>query len=207
MNNLISSIGISGVLLLAAFGLGALLTKLPKWLTGTLALAGVLTLLTPVALTVIQTPQTSCYEDVEDSWIYDEEEEMPWFYYEDEDTSWDYYEDIPQNYYYSGNTMDGKTIIDFSISLYPDGTYTWYETPISSTIGIGTYEIEDDILTMTDDVEYMGIPRVNRFLMTEDSLIFIEEGSSNFPFVRLEDGEEFFYEKNPVEEWMEKWED
>lgn len=106
-------------------------------------------------------------------------------------------------YYYSLNAytlngMDPVKMINFTISFLPDGTYTWYESPISSFIGTGTYSIEDGILTMTDNAEITGIERVNRFKVSENSLLFVSEGSDNFNMVKLADGEEFVLGVNPL---------
>jgi len=106
-------------------------------------------------------------------------------------------------YYYSLNayTLNGMAsdkLINFSISFLPDGTYTWYESPISSFIGTGTYSIEEGILTMTDDAEMTGTERLNRFKVSENSLLFVSEGSDNFNMVKLADGEEFVLGVNPL---------
>jgi beta-lactamase regulating signal transducer with metallopeptidase domain len=100
--------------------------------------------------------------------------------------------DTGKLYLYTGNTdiASGGDLINFYISLEPDGTYTWYETPISSYIGMGTYSIEDGILVMHDD-EQICTPRVNRFRIEGNSLYFMEEGSDNFLMVKLSDGDEF----------------
>ena len=111
-------------------------------------------------------------------------------------------------YYYSGNHftgngMDLENLIDFGIIFNPDGTYTWYETPISSFIGTGTYSIEGGVLTMTDDFQMTGAERVNMFLVSGDKLIYCSDGSHNFNFVKLEDKAEFILGVNPVEGWAD----
>ena len=111
-------------------------------------------------------------------------------------------------YYYSGNHFDGtgmepESLIDFSITFSPDGSYSWYETPISSFIGMGTYSIEGGVLTMTDDAEMTGTKRVNMFIVSGDKLYYSSEGSDNFLFVQLDDKAEFVLGVNPVEGWYE----
>ena len=104
-------------------------------------------------------------------------------------------------YFYAGNTVNGRTIIDFSITLEPDGRYSWYETPISSFIGTGHYTINDNILTMNDD-EGFGRAPVHRFRMNGDRLFFMERDSDNFHMVRLQDNAEFVLGVNPVAGWL-----
>ena len=101
-------------------------------------------------------------------------------------------------YYYSGNSINDRSFIDFSITLNPDGTYSWYETPVSSFIGSGHYSINNNVLIMNDGVvgQYT---RVHRFRMEGNRLFFIENESDNFPMVRLQDGAEFVLGVNPIE--------
>ena len=110
-------------------------------------------------------------------------------------------------YYYSGNKSEGKDMINFSIRLNEDGTYTWYETPFSSFIGMGSYTIDEGYLYMTDDEEMTGIPRTNIFRMEGDRLYYVSEGSSNFAYVKLEDGEEFVLWIDPYDEGIDLTED
>ncbi len=109
-------------------------------------------------------------------------------------------------YYYSGNHftgtgMDPYNLIDFYISFSPDGTYTWYETPISSFIGSGTYSINDGVITMTDDAEMTGTERVNKFTISGESIYYAAEGSDNFHLVTLADQDRFVLGVNPIEGW------
>lgn len=109
-------------------------------------------------------------------------------------------------YYYSGNHftgtgMDPYNLIDFYISFSPDGTYTWYETPISSFIGSGTYSINDGVITMTDDAEMTGTERVNIFTISGESIYYAAEGSDNFQLVTLADQDRFVLGVNPIEGW------
>ena len=111
-------------------------------------------------------------------------------------------------YYFSGNHfseggLDPDNLIDFSITFSPDGTYSWYETPISSFIGIGTYSIKDGILTMTDNAEMTGTGRVNSFTVSGDRLYYIADGSDNFLMVKLDDNAEFLLGVNPAEGWLD----
>ena len=96
-------------------------------------------------------------------------------------------------YAYSGNIKDGKTWIEFTITLMADGHYNYCETPISSYIGYGDYTISSDgIITMNESEEMCGRPGVKYYFRFEgDRISFIEKDSSNFMFVNVRDGEEF----------------
>ncbi len=87
----------------------------------------------------------------------------------------------------------------FSITLDMDKElFQFYETPISSYIGLGRFEREGDILTIRDSDS--GHARVNRFRMTDDgeTLVWIEDGSDNFTFVKLTDGASFSLDHTPA---------
>lgn len=78
---------------------------------------------------------------------------------------------------------------DFTISIGDDGNFSYYVGPLSSYIGYGQWTLDDGVLVITDAVE--NYPCVNRFKVDGDSLVFIAEGSSNFMFVTVADGERF----------------
>lgn len=79
---------------------------------------------------------------------------------------------------------------DFTVSLEADGSFMYYEGGLSSYIGIGSWELDGSILTLRDDTT-MGYPFVNRFEVKDGSLIFREEGSTNFLYLKVADGERF----------------
>jgi len=93
---------------------------------------------------------------------------------------------------------DGKTYVyenegimgSFTITLYNDGTFSYYEGMASSYLGFGSWKQEGDIITMTDDGTG-GYGLVNRFKLNGNDLIFVEDGSSNFIYVKVQDGEQF----------------
>ena len=69
---------------------------------------------------------------------------------------------------------DSENIMLPSVTLYEDNTFTFSFSAISSYIGIGTYTVEDDVLTLnTDDGNY-----TYTFIMKDDTLIFDAERSS-----------------------------
>ena len=78
----------------------------------------------------------------------------------------------------------------FTLTLDEDsGQFQYYETPISSYIGMGRYERDGEILTIRD--LGMGTERVNRFRVDGETLIWLAEGSDNFSFIHLADGATF----------------
>ena len=83
-------------------------------------------------------------------------------------------------------------IMRFYIMLDMDKElFQYYETPISSYIGLGRFRLEGDILTIEDN-------RVNRFRLEDDKLVWLAEGSDNFTFVKLTDGAVFHLDTTPV---------
>lgn len=80
---------------------------------------------------------------------------------------------------------------EFMITFNEDGTFSYYEGMLSSYLGTGTWTIDDNgVLTMTDDAE-IGYSFVNHFLVEKDRLIFIEEDSSNFLYLKVAGGDAF----------------
>lgn len=81
---------------------------------------------------------------------------------------------------------------DFNITFAKDGTYSYYEGLLSSYIGSGTYSIENGVLKTEDEV----FDLVNYFRVDGDSIYFIEEGSTNFLYVKVRDGQSFTYRED-----------
>lgn len=80
---------------------------------------------------------------------------------------------------------------DFSISINEDGTFTYCEGNLSSYIGYGKWTLDNEILTISEDERMAGVRRVNCFKVEGDNLVFQEEDSDNFMYVKVEDGEQF----------------
>ncbi len=78
----------------------------------------------------------------------------------------------------------------FTIQLRDDGSFTYYEGMLSSYIGIGSWTLVDGIVTLSDDDD-VGYPLVNRFRVDGEDLVFIAEGSSNFVYIDVSDGQRF----------------
>ncbi len=79
---------------------------------------------------------------------------------------------------------------NFTIALDPDGTFRYNEGLLSSHMGLGTWAVEGDILTLREDEE-SGYGFVNRFTVTPEGLVFQAEGSDNFLYVKAADGDLF----------------
>jgi len=96
------------------------------------------------------------------------------------------------------NAVAGKTYLyenegiggSFAITLYDDGTSFYYEGLASSYLGFGSWKQDGDIVTVTDD-GIGGYGLVNHFKIDGDDLVFVEQGSDNFVYVKVKDGEKF----------------
>lgn len=89
-------------------------------------------------------------------------------------------------YLYEGEGFIGN----FTITLYNDGTFTYYEGMASSYIGIGSWEQNGDSIILTDD-GHGGYGLVNHFQCDGNDLVFVEQDSNNFVYVKVKDGERF----------------
>ena len=92
-----------------------------------------------------------------------------------------------KTYTYEAEPETGSYLDRFTIRLNTDGTFTYYETLISSYIGVGNWSVDGDVLTLADD--YYSLK--NSFRIDGNDLIFIENGSTNFIYVKVSDGERF----------------
>ena len=81
----------------------------------------------------------------------------------------------------------------FSIMINADGTFSYSEGFLSSYIGMGSWTLEGDVLTLRNEVPTLNGAHLitNVFEIGKRKLIWREEGSDNFSMVKLEDGEAF----------------
>ena len=91
------------------------------------------------------------------------------------------------------NEQEKDILENFTITIYEDGTFQHYETPISSYIGMGHYSIEGDVLTLKEDMDGCT-GNVNYFRIEDGQLLFMDENSANYLFVPLEDGAAFIWD-------------
>ncbi len=94
-------------------------------------------------------------------------------------------EDICGTYVYEGEGFGGK----FTITLNNDGSCSFYEGPLRSYIGGGSWFREQGPIILSEE---NGRDLINYFAAGNDVLVFIESGSDNFPYVHLPDGSRFF---------------
>ena len=93
-----------------------------------------------------------------------------------------------KTYLYEGEGIMGS----FTITLYDDGSFTYYEGMASSYIGVGSWEQDGNTITMTDD-GHGGYGFVNHFRLDGDDLVFVDKDSANFVYVKVKDGEKFHH--------------
>jgi len=94
--------------------------------------------------------------------------------------------DAGKTYIYEKDGFHG----DFTITLYDNGTFTYCEGLASSYLGMGTWNQDGNTITLHDD-EKVGYAFVNHFQFDGDDLVFMEEASSNFIYVKVKNGEYF----------------
>ena len=116
---------------------------------------------------------------------------------------------------YTAEDVAGKTYTyekdgcggPFTISIYADGTFQYYEGMLSSYIGMGTWTLdENNVLCIKD--QKMGrfnedgtidmYIRTNYFKVEQDQLVWLAENSDNFLYVKAEDGDRFYGEPLPT---------
>ena len=77
---------------------------------------------------------------------------------------------------------------DFTITLMEDGTYQYYEGFLSSYIGVGTWDVDNGAVILTENG---GYAQTIRFLVEKEDLVYQAEGSDAFLYVKVEDGDRF----------------
>ena len=88
---------------------------------------------------------------------------------------------------YKGSGFGGGV---FSITLHNDGTFSYQQGSASNYFGTGKWSLQGDVLCIEDDAN-AGYPFINYFRVVEDTLICQAEGSTNFMYIKLSDGESF----------------
>ena len=89
-------------------------------------------------------------------------------------------------YRYEGEGLGG----DFTITLNEDGTYSFYEGPLSSYLGKGVWNTWDNAVYMTEDAEN-GYDLKFIFGVEDEALRYMAMNSDEFLYVKVSDGERF----------------
>lgn len=84
---------------------------------------------------------------------------------------------------------------DFTIQLNDDGTYMYYVGALSSYIGSGRWSLQEGKVVLT---ETSGYDNVFYFAVKGDDLVFIRDGSSEFMYVTVADGDRFILTDVPA---------
>lgn len=77
----------------------------------------------------------------------------------------------------------------FTITLFENGTFSYYETCISSHIGMGFWTLDGDTVCMRE--RRFSNPYTYEFKYENGKLLYIADGSDKFMFAKLQDGAEF----------------
>ncbi|MCM1166570.1 MAG: hypothetical protein NC299_13610 [Lachnospiraceae bacterium] len=80
---------------------------------------------------------------------------------------------------------------DFGITLFDDGTFSYYEGYFSSYVGYGNWSVENGELVLAESEDMGCRPFVHRFKVDGDDLVYQAEGSDDFIYVNVEDGDRF----------------
>ena len=93
-------------------------------------------------------------------------------------------------YRYEGEGFGG----DFILTLNADGTYTFSEGPLSSYLGMGTWDTYCNAVYMTENEE-SGFDLSFTFGCKKDTLVFLAAGSDAFPHISVPDEALFLRQK------------
>lgn len=98
------------------------------------------------------------------------------------------------------DSIAGKTFVyeeegngsDFTITINEDGTFDYYEGVLSSYLGHGEWKIDDSTLILIDKQSEYEV--INQFEIENNHLIWVEDSSDNFIYVKVKDGDKFIAE-------------
>ncbi|MDE7230014.1 MAG: hypothetical protein K2N56_05990 [Oscillospiraceae bacterium] len=83
---------------------------------------------------------------------------------------------------------------EFGIRIDDNGTFTYYEGAFSSYVGTGSWKRSGDVLILRERDYSSASEKVRhtyRFKIEDGNLSFISDGSDNFMFINVSDGERF----------------
>ena len=90
-------------------------------------------------------------------------------------------------YRYEGEGFGGE----FTITIARDGTYSFYEGPLSSYMGGGEWFISGSRMYMTEE---SGLDLYFTMIVTEDALVYVQDESDDFPYIKVPDGGKFVWD-------------
>lgn len=81
----------------------------------------------------------------------------------------------------------------FTIEIKSDETFIYREGMYTSIEGEGGWEYKNGILTLFNNIDEDDTTVTKNIFKVEDGcLVFVEEGSANFKYVTVADGEKFY---------------
>lgn len=123
--------------------------------------------------------------------------------------------ELAGSYKFAGDFPDSFGPNIFTVRLYEDRTFQYYETTYSSHIGMGTWAYADGVVTLTEKRQHLvggtvvefsegvlqnvggtmeAYEAQIRFRVTADGLVYLADGSDNFYYVDVRDGDPFLRE-------------
>ncbi len=96
------------------------------------------------------------------------------------------YDFVEKTYIYE--KVFGETA--FAIRIREDGTYVYSEGAENGYVVSGSWSYKNGVITLKDNTTD-GDKCTNLFVIEEGNLIFVEKGSTNFPSIKVADGEKF----------------
>lgn len=87
---------------------------------------------------------------------------------------------------------------DFVIVIRDNGTFYYQAAWYANYRGDGEWLLDGDTIILEDDIEMQGYPLLNRFKVVGDTLVFQEEGSGNFMYTKLDDGDVFKVQQDDI---------
>ncbi len=119
------------------------------------------------------------------------------------------------SYKFAGDLPDRFGPNIFTVRLYEDHTFQYYETIYSSHIGMGTWTYSDGVVTLTEKRQHLvggTVVEVSegvlqnvggtmedyeayiRLRVTQEGLVYLSDGSDNFYYIGVRDGDPFLRE-------------
>ena len=96
------------------------------------------------------------------------------------------YEVLGKTYVYEKEGFGGS----FTIRFTESGRVDYYEGMLSSHLGIASWSRDGNTITVSESVQ--GHYKKYVFKVKKDRIEYVEDGSDNFMYMRLDDGARFF---------------